>query len=64
MFILQHMAEALDPLSREKEKLLTDYNDLKVKLSRELEGHIEQKRNHQQEVETLLKLNAKIKESV
>lgn len=58
----KHLKEALGPLSKEKEKLLGDYNDLKVKLSHEYEEQAEGKRNYQQEVETLLKITAKIKE--
>lgn len=58
------MAEALGPLSKEKEKLLSDYNDLKAKLDFEYEQQAEQKRNYQQEVEALLKVTSKIKEYV
>lgn len=56
------LAEASGPLSKEKEKLLSDYNDLKVKLNREYEEQAEQKINFQQEIETLLKIASKIKE--
>lgn len=58
----KHLAEALGPLSKEKEKLLSDYNDLKAKLDFEYEQQAEQKRNYQQEVEALLKVTSKIKE--
>lgn len=58
------MAEALGPLSKKKEKLLSDYNDLKAKLDFEYEQQAEQKRNYQQEVEALLKVTSKIKEYV
>lgn len=58
------MAEALGPLSKEKEKLLSDYNDLKAQLDFEYEQQAEQKRNYQQEVEALLKVTSKIKEYV
>ncbi|KAH9680406.1 DNA repair protein RAD50 [Citrus sinensis] len=56
------LAEASGPLSKEKEKLLSDYNDLKVKLNREYEEQAEQKINFQQEIEMLLKIASKIKE--
>ncbi|KAH7573000.1 hypothetical protein JRO89_XS03G0048900 [Xanthoceras sorbifolium] len=58
----KHLAEALGSLSKEKEKLLNDYDDLKVKLSRENEELAEQKRNYQQEIKTLLETTTKIKE--
>ncbi|XP_050239038.1 DNA repair protein RAD50 isoform X1 [Quercus robur] len=58
----KHLTEALGPLSKEKDKFLSDYNELKAKLNREYEGQSEQKRNYQQEVESLLKINSKIKE--
>ncbi|KAJ7957253.1 DNA repair protein RAD50 [Quillaja saponaria] len=58
----KHLAEALGPLSREKDKLLGDYNEMKTRLNRECEDQAEQKRNYQQEVETLLKIASKIKE--
>lgn len=61
-FILQHLAEALGPLSREKDKLLSDYNELKVKLNREYEEQAEEKRLYQQEFDSLLKMTSKIKE--
>ncbi len=56
------MGEALGPLSKEKDKLLGDYNELKAKLSCEYEEQAEQKRNYQQEVESLLKIASRIKE--
>ena len=58
------MAEAIGPLSKEKEKLLSDYNNLKTKLDCEYEKQAEQKRNYQQEVEALLHVTSKIKEYV
>ncbi|XP_059632125.1 DNA repair protein RAD50 [Cornus florida] len=58
----KHLAEALGPLSKEKEKFLSDYNDLAAKLNREYEEQAELKRNYQQEVETLGKVASKIKE--
>uniref|UniRef100_A0A2N9GWL7 DNA repair protein RAD50 n=2 Tax=Fagus sylvatica TaxID=28930 RepID=A0A2N9GWL7_FAGSY len=58
----KHLTEALGPLSKEKDKLLNDYNELKAKLNHEYEEQADQKRNYQQEVESLLKINSKIKE--
>ncbi|XP_038720675.1 DNA repair protein RAD50 [Tripterygium wilfordii] len=58
----KHLADALGPSSKEKEKLLSDYNVLKVKLNNEYEEQAEQKRNYQQEIETLLRIASKIKE--
>nr|XP_048333256.1 DNA repair protein RAD50 isoform X2 [Ziziphus jujuba var. spinosa] len=58
----KHLAEALGPLSREKDKLLSDYNELKVKLNREYEEQAEEKRLYQQEFDSLLKMTSKIKE--
>lgn len=49
---------------KERDQLLHVYNDLKDKLNREYEEQMEQKRSYQQEVETLNKLNSKIKEYV
>lgn len=51
-------------MSKEKEKLISDYNDLKTKLDYEYEQQAEKKRNYQQEVEALLKVTSKIKEYV
>ena len=56
------MAESLGPLSRERDKLLNDYNELKAKLNHEYEEQTEQKRSYQQEVDSLLKITSKIKE--
>ncbi|XP_062165203.1 DNA repair protein RAD50 [Alnus glutinosa] len=58
----KHLGEALGPLSKEKDKLLSDYNELKAKLNCEYEEQAEQKRNYQQEVESLLKIASRIKE--
>ncbi|KAL6185682.1 hypothetical protein ACLB2K_041810 [Fragaria x ananassa] len=55
-------AEALGPLSREKDKLLNDYNEIKAELGRQCEEQAEQSRNYKQEVDELLKTNSKIKE--
>ncbi|XP_057959877.1 DNA repair protein RAD50 [Malania oleifera] len=58
----KHLAEALGPLLKEKDKLLSDHNDLKVKLNGEYEERAELKISYQQEVETVLKVASKIKE--
>lgn len=58
----QHLADSLGPLLRQKDKLLSDYNELKVKLNRGYEEQAEQKRSYQQEVDSLLKITSKIKE--
>lgn len=58
------MTEAVGPLAKEKEQLLSVYNDVKVKRNQEYEELAEKKRNYQQEVEALLKANSKINEYV
>ncbi|CAN8315648.1 unnamed protein product [Cochlearia groenlandica] len=59
---VKYLAEALGPLAKEKEHLLSDYNDIKVKRSQEYEELVEKKRNYQQEVEALLRASSKINE--
>lgn len=54
----------MGPLAKEKEQLLSVYNDIKVKRNQEYEELAEKKRNYQQEVEALLKANSKINEYV
>lgn len=56
--------EALGHISKERERLLNEYNDLKVKLNQEYDEQAEQKRSYHQEVDSLLKLSSKIKEYV
>jgi len=58
------LTEALGPLSKEKEQLLSDYNDMKIRRNQEYEELAEKKRNYQQEVEALLKASYKINEYV
>lgn len=58
----QHLEEAHGPLSREKDELLRDYNNLKVKLDHEYEEQAEKKGKYQQEVVALLTLISKIKQ--
>lgn len=61
-FFLQHLSDALGPLSKEKDRLLADHNELKNRLSQEYEERLERKRSYQQEAEDLFKMNSKIKE--
>lgn len=58
----KQLAEALGPLERRKERMLSEYNDMKNKLGIEEEEQAERKRSYQQEVDILLKLASKIKE--
>lgn len=59
---MQHLADALGPFSKEKDKLLANYNEMKIRLNREYEDLAEQKRSYQQEAESLFRMNSKIKE--
>jgi DNA repair protein RAD50 len=59
---VKYLTEALGPLSKEKEQLLSDYNDMKIRRNQEYEELAEKKRNYQQEVEALLKASYKINE--
>ncbi|MED6186718.1 DNA repair protein rad50 [Stylosanthes scabra] len=58
----KQLAEALGPLSKERDKLLADHNELKVRLNRDYEDLVEQKRIFQQEAESLFKMTSKIRE--
>ncbi|XP_020111752.1 DNA repair protein RAD50 [Ananas comosus] len=58
----KHLEDALGPLVKEKEKLLQEHTSLKSKLEKEYDEQAERKRSFQQEIETLLTLNARIKE--
>ncbi|PIN18897.1 DNA repair protein RAD50, ABC-type ATPase/SMC superfamily [Handroanthus impetiginosus] len=59
---LKHLAEAVGPLSKEKKKLLDDYNNLEVKLNHEYELQADHYRKIQQEVDALLNMFSTIKE--
>ncbi|KAG8369606.1 hypothetical protein BUALT_Bualt14G0031100 [Buddleja alternifolia] len=59
---LKHLTEALGPLSKEKKKLLDDYNNLEVKLNQEYELQADHYRRNQQEIDTLLAMFSTIKE--
>uniref|UniRef100_A0A0A9AU83 DNA repair protein RAD50 n=1 Tax=Arundo donax TaxID=35708 RepID=A0A0A9AU83_ARUDO len=56
------LEESLDPLSKEKESLLQEYNALKQRLDQEYHQLAERKRDFQQELDALGRLNMKIKE--
>ncbi|XP_061992720.1 DNA repair protein RAD50 isoform X1 [Rosa rugosa] len=56
------LAEALGPLSREKDKFLNDYNEIKAELGRQCEEQAEQSRNYKHKVDELLKIISDIKE--
>ncbi|PKA59648.1 DNA repair protein RAD50 [Apostasia shenzhenica] len=58
----KHLAEALIPLFKEKEKVLQEHSDLKLKLEGEYEELAENKRIFQQDIDMLLKLASRIKE--
>ncbi|KAF8028011.1 hypothetical protein BT93_E0810 [Corymbia citriodora subsp. variegata] len=58
----KHLMEALGHISKERDRLLNEYNELKVKLNHEYDEQAEQKRSYHQEVDSLLKLSSKIKE--
>ncbi|KDP39329.1 hypothetical protein JCGZ_01086 [Jatropha curcas] len=58
----KHLAEALGPLSKEREKLQSYLSELKVKLEQEYDEQKKQLDNYQFEVEALLKINSIIKE--
>uniref|UniRef100_A0A0A9E5P2 Uncharacterized protein n=1 Tax=Arundo donax TaxID=35708 RepID=A0A0A9E5P2_ARUDO len=59
------LEENLDPLSKEKESLLQEYNNaLKQRLDQEYHQLAERKRDFQQELDALGRLNMKIKEYV
>uniref|UniRef100_A0A7N1A2Q4 DNA repair protein RAD50 n=1 Tax=Kalanchoe fedtschenkoi TaxID=63787 RepID=A0A7N1A2Q4_KALFE len=58
----KQLTEALSPLAKERERMLSEYDDLKGKFGIEEEELAERKRSYQQEVDLLLKLTSKIKE--
>ena len=59
---LQHLADALGPFPVEKDRLMANYNDMKIRLNLEYEDLAEQKRSYKQEAESLFRMNSKIKE--
>ncbi|KAF3323696.1 DNA repair protein RAD50 isoform X1 [Carex littledalei] len=60
----KHLEEALVPSTKEKDKLNQEHADLKSRLEREYDELAERKRSFQQETETLLALNNRIKEFI
>ncbi|XP_065862740.1 DNA repair protein RAD50 [Euphorbia lathyris] len=58
----KHLAEALGPLAKEREKAETYHSELKDKLEHEYEEQKKQFDNYKQEVDTLRNCNLKIKE--
>ncbi|KAK3154145.1 hypothetical protein QOZ80_2BG0186760 [Eleusine coracana subsp. coracana] len=56
------LEEALDPLAKEKDSLLQEYNASKKRFDQEYHSMAERKRNFQQELDALGRLNVKIKE--
>ncbi|KAG0456074.1 hypothetical protein HPP92_023862 [Vanilla planifolia] len=58
----KHLAEALLPLIKDKERLQKEHSDLRSKLDLEYEKQAEDKRSFQQEFEMLLTLCSRIKE--
>lgn len=51
-------------MSKEKDKHFRDYQNLKTKLSKELEEQAEIRRHYQQDVDELKKITSKIREYV
>ncbi|KAJ7013692.1 DNA repair protein RAD50 [Populus alba x Populus x berolinensis] len=60
----EHLAEAVGPLSREKEKLQGEHNELKGQLEREYEEQKKQLDDFKQEVDTLVRIASKIREKI
>ncbi|KAJ3675731.1 hypothetical protein LUZ60_004773 [Juncus effusus] len=60
----KHLEEALGPLIKEREKLMQEHADLKARLEREYDELAEQKRSFQQETDSLLALNTRIREFI
>lgn len=58
----KHLAEAVGPLSREKEKLQGEHNELKGQLEREYEEQKKQFDDFKQEVDTVVRIASKIRE--
>jgi DNA repair protein RAD50 len=61
---MQHLEEALVPLSEERESLLQEYKALKERLEQEYEQLADKKRGFQQEIDALGTLNTRIKEYI
>lgn len=61
---MQHLEEALGPLSKERESLLQEYKALKERLDLEYDQLQERKRGFQQEIDAVGAFNARIKEYI
>jgi DNA repair protein RAD50 len=59
---LQSLLEAVGPLSKRKDKLHADYNELKIRLGSEYENLAEKKRMYQQAAEEVFSMTYTIKE--
>lgn len=59
---MQSLTEAFGPLSKRKDKIRADYNELKLRLDHEFENLVEKKRIYQQEAEAVFGMTSKIKE--
>ncbi|KAH9620085.1 hypothetical protein KSS87_003088 [Heliosperma pusillum] len=56
----KQLVEAIGPSARETQKLVSSYNDLKERLTKEYEDQAEVRRSQAQDVKDLQKLNSKI----
>lgn len=59
---MQDLAETLGPLSKKKDKLLADHDELKARLNQEYEDLDKRKNSYQQEAIAIFGMNFKIKE--
>ncbi|CAK8567104.1 unnamed protein product [Lathyrus sativus] len=57
---VKSLVEAVEPLSMHKDKVLADYNELKIRLDLEVENLVEKKRIFQQEAEAVFRMTSKI----
>lgn len=62
--MFQHFAEAIVPLLKEREKLMQEHADLKLKFDREHDEQADSKRSFQKEFEMLQTFFSRIKEYV
>ncbi|XP_058759511.1 DNA repair protein RAD50 [Vicia villosa] len=57
---VKSLVEAVEPLSKHKDKILAEYNELKIRLDLEIENLAEKKRIFQQEAEAVFRMTSKI----
>ncbi|KAI5406439.1 DNA repair protein rad50 [Lathyrus oleraceus] len=57
---VKSLVESVEPLSMHKDKILADYNELKIRLDLEIENLVEKKRIFQQEAEAVFRMTSKI----